>query len=232
MQTAAAAAAPLLLRNIRASAATRACVRSYLRGVSGNLHRFHEVKRSSGPLLKVQWSRPPLQCASTAGKSEDGKLIYTGSLATAVRGVKVFSYSTSGASLLLMPHILLNSTLAGQSLALQVAFCGVVGFFTFLTPALLHFFTKGYVVRLYHDPGTDVYTAVTYNAFLREKKNAFHQRSVLIPDVSKMFTTFYVDRMGLLVNPDQFPLPQDYNHLMGYDKPFTFATGEDGRDKA
>lgn len=149
----------------------------------------------------------------------------------ALPGVKVFSYSTSGASLLLMPHILLNSTLAGQSLALQAAFCGVVGFFTFLTPALLHFFTKGYVVRLYHDPGTDVYTAVTYSVFLREKKKVFHQRSVLIPDVSKMFTTFYVDQMGLLVNPDLFPLPQDYNHLMGYDKPFTFGTDEDGRDK-
>lgn len=139
-----------------------------------------------------------------------------------VLGVKVFSYSTSGASLLLMPHILLNSTLAGQSLALQAAFCGVVGFFTFLTPAILHFFTKGYVLRLYHDPGTDVYTAITYNVFLREKRNVFHQRNVHIPEVSKIFTTFYVNQMGLLVNPDLFLLPQDYNHLMGYDKPFTF----------
>lgn len=134
--------------------------------------------------------------------------------------------------MLLMPHIVLNSALAGQSLALQVAFCGVVGFFTFLTPALLHFFTKGYVVRLYHDPGTDVYTAVTYSVFLREKKNVFHQRNVLIPDVSKMFTTFYVNQTGLLVNPDLFPLPQDYNHLMGYDKPFTFGTDGDDGDKS
>lgn len=226
-----AAAAPLFLRCIRASVATPPSVRTYLRGVSGNLQSFHELKRSTRPLLKVPSCGPPLRCVSTAVQREDGRLVYTGSLATAVRGVKLFSYSTSGASLLLMPHMLLNSTLAGHSWALQAAFCGVVGFFTFLTPALLHYFTKGYVVRLYHDLGTDVYTAVTYSVFLSEKKKVFHQRSVRLPDVGGMFTSFYVEKVGLLVNPDLFALPQDYNHLMGYDKPFTFDTDENGHQK-
>lgn len=147
-------------------------------------------------------------------------------------GVKLFSYSTSGASLLIMPHILLNTGLGIQSFAMQTAFCGVIGFFTFLTPVLLHLFTKGYVVRLYHNPGTDIYTAITYSIFLTEKKNVFHQRHVQIPAVSKMFTTFYADQMGLLVNPDLFPVPQDYNHLMGYDKPFRFDSDDNRPDKA
>uniref|UniRef100_H3DLB0 Transmembrane protein 70 n=2 Tax=Tetraodon nigroviridis TaxID=99883 RepID=H3DLB0_TETNG len=159
---------------------------------------------------------------STEATSEDGKLIYTGSLARAVRGVKLFSYSTSGASLLIMPHVLLETGLGVQSFAVQAVFCGVVGFFTFLTPAVLHYVTKGYVIRLYHDADRDTYTAVTYSVFLTEKRRRFHQRQVTIPAVSKMFTSFYADRMGLLVNPDLFPLPHDYNHLMGYDKPFTF----------
>lgn len=131
-----------------------------------------------------------------------------------------------------MPHILLNTGLGIQSFAMQTVFCGVIGFFTFLTPVLLHLFTKGYVVRLYHNPGADIYTAITYSIFLTEKKNVFHQRHVRIPAVSKMFTTFYADQMGLLVNPDLFPVPQDYNHLMGYDKPFRFDTDDNRPDKA
>lgn len=160
---------------------------------------------------------------SSGGPSSPGELIYTGSLATAVRGVKAFSYSTSGASFLLMPHILLNTGLANSSWALQVVFCGVISFFTFLTPVLLHLITKGYVVRLYHEPQQDTYTAVTYSVLLTEKRTTFHQKQVRVPDVSKMFTTFYADRTGLLVNPDLFTVPQEYNHLMGYDKPFSFC---------
>ncbi|XP_026169038.1 transmembrane protein 70, mitochondrial isoform X2 [Mastacembelus armatus] len=159
---------------------------------------------------------------STAPHSEDGKLIYSGSLGSAVRGVKMFSYSTSTASLILMPHILLNTGIGVQSFAMQVAFCGVIGFFTFLTPVLLHLITKGYVIRLYHNPDKDTYAAVTYSVFLTEKKNVFHQSQVKIPAVSKMFTTFYAGNLGLLVNPDLFAIPYDYNHLMGYDKPFRF----------
>ncbi|XP_033975864.1 transmembrane protein 70, mitochondrial isoform X2 [Trematomus bernacchii] len=166
------------------------------------------------------------RCLSTATHSEDGKLIYSGSLGTAVRGVKLFSYSSSWASLLVMPQILLKTGLGVQSLALQAAFCGVVGFFTFITPVVLHFITKGYVIRLYHSPDRDTYTAITYSVFLTEKRRVFHQRKVRIPAVSQMFTTFYAGDAGLLVNPDMFLLPHDYNHLMGYDKPFSFSTDD------
>ncbi|XP_026231127.1 transmembrane protein 70, mitochondrial [Anabas testudineus] len=175
---------------------------------------------------KVQSHCPPTRFLSAVTHSEDGNLIYTGSLGTAVRGVKLFSYSSSGASLLLMPQILLKTGLGVKSIAMQVSFCGIIGFFTFLTPVLLHLVTKGYVVRLYHNPDTDTYTAITYSVFLTEKKNVFHQSQVRIPAVSKMFTTFYAKKVGLLVNPDLFSIPDDYNHLMGYDKPFSFNTDD------
>lgn len=165
----------------------------------------------------------PARWLSSAAPSEDGTLIYTGTLGTAVRGVKVFSYSTSGASLVLMPQILLKTGIGVDSLALQVTFCAIIGAFTFLTPVLLHIFTKGYVLRLYHHPDRDTYTAVTYSALLRETRSVFHQSQVRVPAVSKMFTTFYGNNRGFLVNPDQFALPHDYNHLMGYDKPFSFS---------
>ncbi|CAK6980134.1 transmembrane protein 70%2C mitochondrial [Scomber scombrus] len=170
--------------------------------------------------------------ASRSAHSEEGNLIYTGSLGSAVRGVKMFSYTTSGASLFLMPQILFKTGVGVQSVALQAAFCGIIGFFTFLTPVLLHVITKGYVIRLYHNPDTDTYTAVTYSVFLTEKKTVFHQKEVRIPAVSKMFTTFYADKAGLLVNPDLFLLSQDYNHLMGYDKPFSFQSDDIDRPES
>lgn len=166
------------------------------------------------------------RCLSTGSHSEDGQLIYKGNLGMAVRGVKVFSYSTSGASLILMPQVLLKTGLGFQSLAFQALFCSVIGFFTFLTPVLLHMVTKGYVVRLYHNAERDTYTAITYSIFLTEKRTVFHQKQVRIPAISKMFTTFYADKTGLLVNPDLFPIAHHYNHLMGYDKPFFFVSDE------
>ncbi|XP_077391879.1 transmembrane protein 70, mitochondrial [Festucalex cinctus] len=207
-------------------AATR---RGALWSVSTNFGRpranhLHAVRRLSLNLKPKVQARPPSTCLSTGAQSEDENLIYTGSLGTAVRGVKLFSYSTSGASLFLMPQILLKTGLGVQSLALQVAFCGIIGIFTFFTPVLLHLLTKGYVIRLYHNPDKDTYTAITCSVFLTELRTVFHQKDVSVPAVSKMFTTFYANNTGLLVNPDLFALPQDYNHLMGYDKPFTFRT--------
>ncbi|KAL0966101.1 hypothetical protein UPYG_G00290950 [Umbra pygmaea] len=166
-------------------------------------------------------------CTSSTCHSEEGKLIYSGNLGNAVRGVKMFSYTSSGASLCMMPYILLKTGIGVQSMMLKYAFCGIIGFFTFMTPVLLHLITKGYVVRLYHNQDTDTYTAVTYNVLLMEKKTVFHQSQVKIPGVSKMFTTFYANNRSMLVNPMLFPLPHDYNHLMGYDQPFTFEM-EDG----
>ncbi|XP_034039697.1 transmembrane protein 70, mitochondrial [Thalassophryne amazonica] len=164
----------------------------------------------------------PVSHFSTATSSDGGKLIYTGSLGKVVLGVKLFSYTSSGLSLILIPHILLQSS-TGLSGFAHAAFCCCIGFFTFCTPILLHLITKGYVVRLYHNVQLDTYTAITYSLALTEKRTVFHQSQVRIPAISKMLTTFYADRMGLLVSPEQFPVPQDYNHLMGYDRPFTFT---------
>ncbi|GAA6099703.1 transmembrane protein 70, mitochondrial, partial [Tachysurus ichikawai] len=160
--------------------------------------------------------------SSQLGSTEDGVLIYTGNLGKAVLGVKFFSYSSSMFSLCLMPLILTKTGIGLSSFALKAAFCGFIGFFTFLTPVLLHLITKGYVVRLYHNRETDMYTAVTYNVLLVEKKTMFHQSDVKVPDVSRMFTSFYAKKKSMLINPMLFDLPHDYNHLMGYDRPFTF----------
>ncbi|XP_030046033.1 transmembrane protein 70, mitochondrial [Microcaecilia unicolor] len=163
---------------------------------------------------------------SSSGNAGDGRLIYTGNLAKAVLGVKFFSYSTSMFNLCVMPHIVFKSGIGVDSLTLQIAFCSIIGFFTFVTPVILHLFTKGYVVRLYHKAETDTYTAITYSVLLTEKRTVFHQKDVKVPEVNKMLTTFYAQTKSMLVNPMMFSNPVDYNHLMGYDKPFTFDLEE------
>lgn len=182
--------------------------------------------RSLQPVCLARYIHP------SKGHVDEGELIYTGSLGKTVLGVKFFSYSSSMFSLCVMPYILLKTGIGTNSLALQVIFCSFVGVFTFLTPILLHTLTKGYVVRLYHNANTDTYTAITYNVLLKEKMTVFHQREVKVPEIHRMFTTFFAGKTGLLVSPDLFPIPHDYNHLMGYDKPFHFDEEDlDERDK-
>ncbi|KAM3929275.1 transmembrane protein 70, mitochondrial [Leptodactylus fuscus] len=153
---------------------------------------------------------------------EQDRLVYIGNLGKAVRVVKLFSYSTSVFTLILLPMVLAKSGIGVDSLPLKIAFYSMVGFFTFITPVTLHFLTKGYVIRLYYNKEKDLYTAVTYNAFLMEKRTEFSPEDVEVPGMSKMFTTFYAKKKSMLINPMLFPSSNDYQHLMGYDKPFTF----------
>ncbi|XP_040597343.1 transmembrane protein 70, mitochondrial [Mesocricetus auratus] len=175
--------------------------------------------------IPVCWEQC-VRCLHTKyDKPEDGRLIYAGNLARTVFGVKCFSYSTSVISLAFLPYLLSQNMTFG-SLPLQVLFYGIMGSFTVITPVLLHFLTKGYVIRLYHEATTDTYKAITYNVVLSETSTVFHQNDVKIPESSHLFTTFYAKTKSLLVNPMLFPNPEDYNHLMGYDKPFTFDIEE------
>ncbi|XP_039697826.1 transmembrane protein 70, mitochondrial [Pteropus medius] len=208
-------------------------------GSWGPVGRRSTGLRATAPLLPcpvraqipVCWERC-IRCLHTqVEKSEDGRLIYTGNLARAVFGVKCFSYSTSMISLAVLPYIFAQSNIIFGSLPLQVLFYGIIGSFTLITPALLHFVTKGYVIRLYHEATTDTYKAITYNVVLLEKSTVFHQNDVKIPSSAHLFTTFYAKTKSLLVNPGLFPNPEDYDHLMGYDKPFTFDMEETSEKK-
>lgn len=176
--------------------------------------------------IPVCWRPCVCRLHTQVDKPEDGRLIYTGNLARTVFGVKCFSYSTSVISLAFLPYLLSQSNVMFGSLPLQVLFYGVMGSFTVITPMLLHFLTKGYVIRLYHEASTDTYRAITYNVVLSETSTVFHQDDVTVPESAHIFTTFYAKTKSLLVNPALFLNPEDYNHLMGYDKPFTFDMEE------
>ncbi|XP_064245509.1 transmembrane protein 70, mitochondrial isoform X1 [Passer domesticus] len=212
----------LLLRAAPAAAATacRAPASAWLRGAAQPACRLRAAA-AARPRQVASFQGVAVRSLSTSSPHdhpEHGRLVYKGNLAKTVLGVKFFSYSTSIFNLLMMPYIMLKSGIGVESLLVQAAFYGLIGIFTFVTPVTLHLLTKGYVIRLYYKDEVDTYTAITYNAILAEKATVFHQKDVKIPDISKMFTTFYAKTKSMLVNPTLFPNPQDYNHLMGYDK--------------
>lgn len=55
-------------------------------------------------------------------------------------------------------------------LAAIIGLCSVVGFFTFVTPLLLHLITKKYVTHLDYDPKSKQYIATVITFFCRQKK--------------------------------------------------------------
>lgn len=101
----------------------------------------------------------------------DNKLetIYIGPLTPQIKGVKVFSLSSSIAGLIAQPVIIREAANIGST-SLIVALCSVVGFFTFVTPILLHIITKKYVTEITYNPETSTYKATTINFFLARKQ--------------------------------------------------------------
>lgn len=108
---------------------------------------------------------------------------------------------------------------------------GIVGFFTFVTPLLLHLVTKKYVTNMTFDPVKDEYTAETITFLLRKRKINFKIDDVKIPEVPGMFTSVLVKGVPLFVDPRMFHDPEHYIKMMGYDKPIDFKLGLTEKEK-
>ncbi|XP_053642652.2 transmembrane protein 70 homolog, mitochondrial [Cherax quadricarinatus] len=152
------------------------------------------------------------------------KEIYHGILSTQIKMVKTFSLSTSFLGLMVQPVLL--QKVVGTQMGVILAVGSFVGFFTFITPLIIHWITKKYVTCLEYDPEKDMYSATTLSFFLRRKKIHFHIDDVKVPDVPGMFTTFLVKDRPLFVDPNMFEDLEHYGRLMGYNKPVNFHLGE------
>lgn len=167
-----------------------------------------------------------LRCLSsqTPGTDSDFK-VYYGILSPQIRAVKVFSLATSIGGVIAQPILLEQAAKIGGT-PMIVAICGIAGFFTFVTPLLLHLITKRYVTELYYDVTTKEYTASTITFFLMKQQTKFKLEDVVVPEVPGMFTTFMVGKKSLFVDPKLFPDPTHYIKIMGYDKPIDFKFEE------
>ncbi|XP_055845237.1 transmembrane protein 70 homolog, mitochondrial [Episyrphus balteatus] len=151
----------------------------------------------------------------------DETLIYQGSLAPRMKAVKVFSLTTSLTGLAAQP-ILMEQGMKIGGTGMAVALCTVAGFFTFVTPLLLHFITKKYVTEIHYNAKTDEYIATTISILLFKIKTKFRPSDVKVPDVPGMFTSFKVKDKPLFVEPTLFENTDHYVKIMGFDKPIDF----------
>ncbi|KAK4291114.1 hypothetical protein Pmani_036034 [Petrolisthes manimaculis] len=152
--------------------------------------------------------------------------IYHGVLATQIKIVKTFSLSTSLLGVCIQPVIFQS---AGSHVGLAVAVGSFVGFFTFVTPFLIHWISKKYVTTLHYDPNRDVYVATTLSFFLREKKFEFQVGDIHVPEIPGPFTTLYARSRPLFLDPGTFSEFEHYGRLMGYDKPIDLHADDQGR---
>lgn len=77
---------------------------------------------------------------------------------------------TSGAGLCIQPLLLQKASEVGSSIAATIGVCTIAGFFTFVTPILIHLVTRKYVTSLEYNEKNDEYIATVISFFLKEKK--------------------------------------------------------------
>uniref|UniRef100_A0A034WT07 Transmembrane protein 70-like protein, mitochondrial n=2 Tax=Endopterygota TaxID=33392 RepID=A0A034WT07_BACDO len=183
--------------------------------VDAQQHRLYASKASSG---------------TNPNEVEDIR-VYYGGLAPRMKAVKVFSLATSLAGLAAQP-ILLEQGLNMGGKPMAVFLCGFAGFFTFVTPLLLHFITKKYVTEIHYNPKSEEYTATTISILLFKIKTTFKPDDVKVPEVPGMFTSFVVHNKPLFVDPALFDDPEHYARIMGYDKPVDYKLDLTKLDKA
>ncbi|XP_063235258.1 transmembrane protein 70 homolog, mitochondrial isoform X2 [Bacillus rossius redtenbacheri] len=155
-----------------------------------------------------------------------GVVVYEGALARQIRAVRVFSLATSATSVAAQPFLLKEVASLG-SVPAVVALLGMVGFFTVVTPVLLHLVTRKYVTELRYDARSNEYTAAVFSFLLRKKLITFTPEDVTVPDVPGMFSTFKAKGVPLLVDPKLFEDPEHFVKIMGYDKPIDFRMKSD-----
>jgi len=153
-------------------------------------------------------------CHNNLNNSEQE--IYNGILSTQIKLVKTFSLTTSFIGMAVQPVLWTYST---ANAAVVVGAGAFLGFFTFVTPLLIHSFAKKYVTKLYYNQVEDKYTAVVYNFFLKPKRVEFKITDVVVPEIPGPFCTFKANSVPLFVEGSQFTDIRHYGKIMGYDKP-------------
>lgn len=154
-------------------------------------------------------------------------MLFSGTLTPNIKSVKFFSLSTSIAGIIAQPIMYDQAVQSGSGTGVILAVCTVVGFFTFVTPFLLHIVTKRYVTEMHYDEATKEYIATVLNFFLMKKQVKFNVADVHVPEIPGMFTSFIINNKdnkaaALFVDPKLFEDHTHYVKIMGYDKPMDF----------
>jgi len=169
------------------------------------------------------------QVFSTAAPQDDrGFLVYQGRQSKLMRRLKIFSISTSVFTFALQPFLLYEAQ--DMSLAWAVPLFTVINIFTFANPLLIHFISKKYVLEMYFNTETKVFTSITLNWCGQKKPMTFTADDVEVPDVPGMFTMFKAKGNPLFAFEGDFSSIEVYKHMMGFDKPLDLTYHDPPKD--
>ncbi|ESO86529.1 hypothetical protein LOTGIDRAFT_97530, partial [Lottia gigantea] len=145
-----------------------------------------------------------------------GKLIYSGILTKPVKGAKIFSLSTSMIGLGMLPFIVFSLK---DDMYSKIVTAATFSGFIIITPILMHFITKKYIISIYYDEETKIFTATSFSLFVRRKDHIFTAKDVdLNPGA---FSSIKVKGFPLLLDESRF-FDQSYCYeIMSLDKPIT-----------
>lgn len=132
-------------------------------------------------------------------KSKDDVLIYEGPLVSKIRLAKLFSLSSSMIGLALQPMLYQKTVEAGTGLAVTIGGAVFLGFFTFVTPVLLHLISRKYVTHLLYNSYTEEFTAFTYNIFLFPVEVSYVMNLKLVVHELQTSMSFYANSKFCLI---------------------------------
>ncbi|XP_069113728.1 transmembrane protein 70 homolog, mitochondrial-like [Argopecten irradians] len=150
-----------------------------------------------------------------------GNLVYYGNITKSIKIVKIFSVSTSGVALCLLPFVMPN--ILELPPVLQFMLGSGVSFFMLGTPLMIHAMTKRYVTDLYYNKDSNTFTAATLSFFCRRKVRVFTTEDVTFPSMASVLCFMKVKGKPLFIDPSGFRSREAYIKLMGYDKPMDFS---------
>lgn len=155
--------------------------------------------------------------SAVTGKSNWGQLEYEGNLTRVVKGVKLFSLSTSSLGLAIQSILYLKMS-GSETHNWVFVFAGSIATIVLMSPLLLHYITKRYVTHLYYEPESRTFTTCSLTLFNRKRVTTFKAEDVAIPLVRGPFTTYTVSRKPFFIDPLAFKDISVFEHLVGYDK--------------
>ncbi|RUS69471.1 hypothetical protein EGW08_022765 [Elysia chlorotica] len=196
---------------------------------STNGSLIHSNSKSSNSLQPIN-SFSISRNFSTQSQNDDpgkGSLVYVGRIGSMFKTLKLFSLTTSIVGLSLQPYLFF--TYQDAPLVTAVPFFAALNMFVFVNPLLIHHIGKKYVMEVYFNERTKVFTAVLMSFFARKYNFVFTADDVNVPDVPGMFSILTIKGRPLFVLESDFTDMEIYKHMMGFDKPLDLSFLKDSK---
>lgn len=150
-----------------------------------------------------------------------GRIIYTApeQMVGLVKMIKRLSISTTFISAGLQPFLYPKLIATGSTFAMGFATVTCAGIF--VSPLILNWFTKRYVIQLHYDDQQKQFTAKRLNLINRPVTLTYKAQDVQIPDSLGIFTTYTVGtkKQPLFIDPNLVVDLEVYKTMLGFDKP-------------